>query len=370
MAGADQVAGAWRLYRFDVTSLVHPGGENVLAVEVPPPGADDLGITWVDWNPAPPDKDMGLWRPVYLSATGPVALKYPQVVSNLNLPSLAVAHITVRATVENVSSSPTEGILTGHIGEVEFHQQVHLDAGETREVTFAPSRFPQLNLDDPRVWWPVDVGPQNLYKLDLEFDVGRQLSDRQTIQFGVRQVTSRINEHGDLQFEVNGKRILIRGGGWAPDMMLREDPEKTEIEIRYVRDMHLNAIRLEGKIETDQFFNLCDRYGILVMAGWCCCDQWEKWEDWKPENYIVAAGSLRDQLLRLRNHPCVFDWLYGSDKVPPPRVEQMYMKVLRECRWPNPYQSSSDATPSRLTGLSGFKGHVDGHWGPYDLDPS
>ena len=369
VAGADQVAGAWRLYRFDVTGLVHPGGENVLAVEVSPPQADDLGITWVDWSPAPPDKDMGLWRPAYLSSTGPVALRDPQVVTQFDLPSLAVAHLTVRTSLENAASEPIDGTLKGRIGEVEFHQPVHLDAGETREITFTPTRLSELNLHNPRLWWPIGLGPQNLYKLDLEFDAGNQVSDRQEVQFGVREVTSRINEHGDIEFAVNGRRILIRGAGWAPDMMLRENPEKTELEIRYVRDMHLNALRLEGKIETDHFFDLCDRYGILVMAGWCCCDQWEMWENWKPENYTVAGASLRDQLHRLQNHPCVLDWMYGSDKAPPPRVEQIYLQVLHETKWPNPYESSSDATPTSLTGLPGFKGHVNGHWGPYDYIP-
>ena len=369
LAGADKVAGAWRLYRFDVTGLVHRRGDNVLAIEVSPPEADDLGITWVDWNPAPPDKDMGLWRSVYLTSTGPVALRDPQVVTHFDLPSLAVAHVTVHTSLENTASHTIDGTLKGRIGGVEFHRPVHLNAGETREITFAPTQFLQLNLLNPRLWWPVDLGPQNLYKLELEFDAGKQVSDHKEIPFGVREVTSRINDHGAIEFAVNGKRLLIRGGGWAPDMMLREDPVKTEFEIRYVRDMHLNAIRLEGKIETDHFFDLCDRYGILVMAGWCCCDEWEMWENWKPENYRVAGASLRDELRRLQNHPCVLDWMYGSDKAPPPRVEKIYLQVLHDTKWPNPYQSSSDATPSSVTGLPGFKGHVDGHWGPYDYVP-
>lgn len=369
VAGPDQVAGAWRLFCFEVTKLVHPGGDNILAVAVSPPEADDLGITWVDWNPAPPDKDMGLWRPVYLSSTGPVAVRDSQVLSRFDLPSLEVAHLTVRATLENSSGEPVDGTLAGRIGYVEFHQPVHLDAKVIHEITFSPVQYPQLNLHKPRLWWPVDLGSQNLYKLRLEFAIGNCVSDQQEVSFGVREITSQINEHGDVQFAVNGRKILIRGAGWAPDMMLREDPEKTETEIRYVRDMHLNAIRLEGKIETDHFLDLCDRYGIVVMAGWCCCDQWEMWEHWKPENYTIAESSLRDQLHRLRNHPCLLNWMYGSDKTPPPRVEQIYLRVLHQTHWPNPYQCTSDATPSRLTGLTGFKGHVNGHWGPYDYVP-
>lgn len=368
VAGAEKIAGTYRLYRFDITGLVHRDGGNVVAVEVFPPRPEDLAITWVDWNPTPPDKAMGLWRPVYVTATGPVVLKNPQVVTRFDLPSLAVAHLSIRVAVQNTSSAPIEGLLKGHIGDISFYQKVHLDAGEARDVSFDPSDFSQLNLRNPQVWWPVDLGPHDLYSLDLEFEADKQVSDRQTIQFGVRQVTSQIDKHGDIQFFINGKPILIRGAGWAPDMMLRDDPERMEAELRYVRDMHLNTIRLEGKIETDPFFELCDRYGILVMAGWSCCDQWEMWDRWNDEDYTVAASSLRDQLSRLQNHPSVIDWLYGSDKAPPPRVEQMYLNVLRDSHWPNPFQNTSDATPG-INGLAGFKGHVDGHWGPYDYVP-
>ena len=74
-------------------------------------------------------------------------------------------------------------------------------------------------------------------------------------------------------------------------MMLRRPPsERLEAELRYVREMGLNTIRLEGKLETDEFFDRADREGILVMAGWCCCDHWEKWDKWDAEDHRVAAG--------------------------------------------------------------------------------
>ena len=83
IAGADQMAGAWRLFQFDVTAAASPGATNVLAVEVFPPLPHDLAITFVDWNPLPPDKDMGLWRDVWITATGPVAMRYPMVITQL-----------------------------------------------------------------------------------------------------------------------------------------------------------------------------------------------------------------------------------------------------------------------------------------------
>jgi exo-1,4-beta-D-glucosaminidase len=207
----------------------------------------------------------------------------------------------------------------------------------------------------------VQTGPQNLYPLDLQFETGGKVSDSAQIQFGVREVTSEVDAQGHRLFRINGKNILIRGAGYTFDMLLRSTPERQEDELRYVRDLNLNAVRFEGKIEDDRFLDLADRYGILVMAGWCCCDRWERWQDWGDEDRKISVESLRDQLRRLARHPAVFDWLYGSDNPPPPDVEKVYLEVLRETEWPNPYQSSATAKPTTVTGPTGVK-----MTGPYE----
>ncbi len=364
IAGVDEVVGAWRLFEFNVTAQAQPGKTNGLAVEVFAPHADDLAITWVDWSPLPADKDMGLWRPVRLTATGPVALRQPQVLTKVDQPGLDAAHLTVSAELRNPTNAAVSGELKGKIENLEFSQKVEIPAGESKTVTFAPEQYPQLNIKNPRLWWPWQLGPQNLYKLELSFDAGGKVSDSTQFNFGIREITSELNAEGYRQYYVNGKRILILGGGWAPDMMMRENPEKTEAEIRYAKDMHLNTIRLEGKLDTNDFFELCDKYGMLVLAGWCCCDHWERWRTWKPEDYKVAEASLRDQLDRLRNHACILGWLYGSDNPPPPDVEQMYLKVFDACHWPNPHQSSATARPTSVVGPTGLK-----MTGPYEWVP-
>src|SRR5215467_3737684 len=77
IAKSDDVAGAWRTYEFNVTDAAKPGAENVLAVQVFSPTDTDLAITFVDWNPAPPDRAMRLFREVYFTSSGPVAIRYP-----------------------------------------------------------------------------------------------------------------------------------------------------------------------------------------------------------------------------------------------------------------------------------------------------
>ena len=162
-------------------------------------------------------------------------------------------------------------------------------------------------------------------------------------------------------FSINGKNILIRGGGWSPDMMLREDPQRLRDEFRYVQDMGLNTIRLEGKLETKEFFDLADERGILLIAGWCCCDHWEHWPNWKPQDFTIAEQSLRDQMYRLRGHPSLIAWMNGSDNPPPPDVEQTYLKVEKELLWTNPVVSSATAKLAGFSGESGVK-----MTGPYE----
>ena len=96
IAKAEDVAGAWRTYEFNVTDAAKTGAENVLAVQVYAPTENDLAITFVDWNPAPPDKNMGLWREVYVSASGPVAVRYPAVVSHLDAAGNAQLLVTAQ----------------------------------------------------------------------------------------------------------------------------------------------------------------------------------------------------------------------------------------------------------------------------------
>lgn len=295
IANSDTVAGAWRTYELKITQAAKPGAENVLAVQVFAPTENDLAITFVDWNPAPPDKNMGLWRDVYLTASGPVAVRYPTVVSKLNGPANDRAWLTVTAQVKNGTDRPVKGTLKGRIDLMTsgyaFEQEVELASNETRDITFTPDKFSQLIVSAPLLWWPAQMGTPNLYKLEMEFEINGAVSDRVTTEFGIREVTSDLNSVGGRAFHINGKNILIRGGGWSPDMLLRENSQRLHDEFRYVRDMRLNTIRLEGKLETQEFFDLADREGILVMAGWCCCDFWERWPRWKPQDFEIAKQS-------------------------------------------------------------------------------
>src|SRR5438270_7182612 len=218
IAKDDDVAGAWRTYEFNVTDAAKPGADNVLAVQIFSPTEHDLAITFVDWNPAPPDKNMGLWREVYLTTSGPVALRYPTVVSKLNPPANDSARLTVTTQVKNGTNQAVKGKLKGQIENVKFEQDVELAPNETKDVTFTADNFQQRVFASPRLWWPAQMGKPNLYPLHMAFDVNGAVSDHSSTQFGIREITSDLNSIGGRAFRINGKNILLRRCCWTPDL--------------------------------------------------------------------------------------------------------------------------------------------------------
>jgi len=364
IADSRDVAGAYRTYEFDVTPLLAHDKPNVLAVEAIAQTEKDLGVNWVDWNPTPPDKDMGLWREVSMRSTGPVEIRYPAVTTHFPTASLAEADLTVEAELHNASDAKVSVVLQADLEGHNIQQDVTLEVGDTRLVRFTPENFAELRVRNPELWWPRQIGAPALHPLDLTVVIQGTISDHASTHYGIREVTSEIDTQGHRLFRVNGKRILIRGGGWAPDMLLRESPERLKTQFEYLRDLNLNAVRLEGPTESDAFFDLADQQGILVMAGWTCCDYWQKWTDWKPRDIEIAIASLRSEIERLRSHASMLAWLNGSDQPPPAAVERPFLAVLKDLAWPNPVLSSASENVTPLTGSTGVKMR-----GPYDYTP-
>jgi len=361
IADTTNVVGAWRHYEFDITKLARTEGRNVVAVEVFAPTENDLAITTVDWNPMPPDKDMGLYREVYVTTSGPVAVRHPAVFSQVNSPANDEAKLSVTAQLKNASDVSVTGTLRGRIEKIEFAQEVTLAPGETKDVSFEATDFPQLVVSHPLLWWPAQMGTPHLHQLQMQFEIKGKVSDSTESEFGIRQITSEVTEKTRRLFRINGIPLLIRGGGWSMDILLRENSERLKNELNYVQDMGLNTVRLEGRPQTPEFYNETDRRGILVMAGWSCCDHWENWAKWTDEDHEIAKESMRSQMLRLRGHPSLLMWLNGSDNQPPPAQEQVYLDIEKELRWPNPIMSSATAKLGTGGAANGAR-----MTGPYD----
>jgi exo-1,4-beta-D-glucosaminidase len=357
IADTTSIEGAYRLYNLDITEFALAGDKNCLALEIFPPKGTDLTITWVDWNPTPPDRGMGIWYDVSVQSTGAVAIENTRIITKLNLPSTDLAKLTISTDLFNPTNEKITGTLKGEIEKISFSRKVTLAPKESRSVVFSADKFRQLEISDPRLWWPHTLGPQNLYNLTLTFEIKGKVSDSDKTRFGIREINSWMNNFDGKHtrvFQVNGKNIVIRGGGYVEDLMLQPSDKRVDTDIRYAKHMGLNALRMEAPRGSDYLFKKCDEEGIMLMVGWCCCSSWERWKDWSPHVADIAELSWKDQIIHLRNHPSVFDWLYGSDNYPPANVEKRYTQVLNEYDGTRPYQSSATQDSSAIAGYTGL----------------
>ncbi len=378
---AAKARGAYRRFQFDISKFVSEGA-NALAVEVIPPKPGDFSTGFVDWNPPPPDHNMGIFRTARLRFCRGVSIEQPFVQTRLNLETLDEATLTVTANLANHGQRSISGILEGKIESLGFSKAIDIASHERKTVEFT-----DLLIKNPNIWWPYQLGRPNLYDLNLKFTANGEVCDVAHVRFGIREIEDYTNEGGHRGFKVNGRKILIKGAGWTDDLLLADTPQTIDAQLRYVRHMNLNCIRLEGIWGKDHtLYDLCDRYGILMMVGWSC--------HWEHEQYLgkpvddryggmtcpvdieLISQSWQDQVLWLRNHPSIYVWAIASDKVPKPELARRYIETFQKYDPSRSYLASTggvgseqqiigkDIVISDICGPSGVK-----MLGPYAYTP-
>jgi len=351
IADREEMAGMFQRFVLRITDEATPG-KNALAVKIYPvdhPGVpstqfDVLGrdrnyqtelmkdVTMVtcvgyDCMPTVRDRHLGIWQKVYVELTGPVDIRHPFVVTDLPLPATDKATLSISAELINATQSPQEGVLRGTIAEtgLTFEQGVALRPGETRLVVVSPPPV----IDHPRLWWPVNYGPQNLYHLALTFESGGELSDREEITFGVREVSKRLHEldgwHG-LQLHVNGQKVFCRGGYIQPEILFDWDRRRMETEIRYFTQANLNLIYFEDiPNPPDEFLELCDRYGLMFGNCFYSC-YWVRPGTEHPLDVGLLSRCTADILQRYRNHPSLVLYMAMNEEVTREPVYTMWRR--------------------------------------------
>jgi len=366
-----QMVGAFRRFNIDITNCINPDANNIIAFEMFPPKKKDLAITFADWNPMPPDKNTGIWQEVLIESSFGVWIENSIVNSILETTEHDYAILNVNLELSNTKINDVKGQVLGTIRDandkvvLQFAKEVEIKAKSRQHLLIEDERGKIFKIIYPKLWWPYQMGEPYLYTLNLAFVFeDGAISDETSFTFGICKIEAKPNVDGNFLLYVNDKPFLVRGAGWTPDMLLRRDAMKRKAEFEYIKDMGLNTIRLEGKLDDDEFFNMADKYGITIIAGWSCADAWESWNIWDNENYVVAQESLRDQIRRLANHPSVIVWMNGSDFNPPENLERSYLDIEKSLGWTRPILSSATGKVSNVSGPTGVK-----MLGPYDYVP-
>lgn len=149
VADASEIYGPFRRFRLDITGLARSGERNVLAIEIIPPARGEPTIGFVDWNPAPADNSMGLWRPVRIRQTGEVTIENPFVQTSLDTATLKEARLTIQAEVRNHSELPVTGSLEVELENIRLSREVKLGPKEVQKVVFSPDTNKELVLANP-----------------------------------------------------------------------------------------------------------------------------------------------------------------------------------------------------------------------------
>jgi hypothetical protein len=370
------IKGAFIRGMFDITALVQPGQPAAVAVRISPqphpgiPAEHTMGagngpiggvtrldgptfacsIGW-DWMPGIRDRNTGIWQKVFLSATGPVLVKDPQITTDLPLPKLDSAEVTIVATLKNTTDQPQTGVLKGSFDNVTFERAIELVPGSSQTVYFDPKNTPQLKVKNPKLWWPNGFGPQNLSSLHLSFELDGKISDARDVTFGFREITYDAPGTDSLAISVNGVRVFAKGGNWGMDEALKRIPrERLEAFVRLHQLANFTMIRnWGGQSTSDDLYDLCDKYGILLW------DELFQFNSADPQDLDLYLANCRDKILRFRNHPSIALWCARNEATPPKYLDDAVRGLTTELdslRW---YQSNSGHGRGANSG------------GPYDL---
>jgi hypothetical protein len=359
IADSTQMVGMFAQYSLNISKQVKAGGKNALAVKIyllDYPGlpakeqlealgpfyenggpTGDIGknvtmlcsVGW-DWMPPVRDRNMGIWQPVYLRTSGQVTISQPKLVTNLpGLPDTAkAANIALGLTLSNYSNHPVNGKIqvsiwpesfTGAI--VQFNSPVAMPAGEVKNINLSADQFKELIIKQPRLWWPNGYGRANLYRIRLQYVQGKQISDDTSFVFGIRSVGTKatdVNGFIRREFFVNGRRVHLNGGAWVPDLMVNRDSARYDHELQLCRNANVNLVRIWGGGITppDQFWNDCDKYGLMVWSDfWITGDTQGEFKgspDWPLESNVFI-NNIKSTIYRIRNHPSLLVWTGGNE---------------------------------------------------------
>ena len=361
------IDGAFIRGKFDVTDVVKQG-ENVLAVKIiknahpgvvkeqtawSPDynggvlGADNptfhASIGW-DWIPTIRGRNIGIWNDVYLTYAGAVTIEDPFVQTDLPLPDTDCADILAEATLKNHSDKAVKGVLNFNMEKdgagVTEQMEVELAPGESKLV-----KLPSARLDNPKLWWPVGYGEQNLYDSKFTFTIDNRESDVKTFKTGVRELTF-VDEpyvqaggvlRGKEQFKnpvrltvyINGKRAVGFGGNWGmPESNLNYRGREYDAAVKYHADMHFTIIRdWVGMIGDEEFYEACDKYGVLIWQDFWLANPADGPDPYYEDMFVANA---RDYVKRIRNHAALGIYVGRNEGNPPASLDGQLRDLVAE----------------------------------------
>ena len=283
-------------HAYDITALASLDTEHVLAVGATCSPQQDKkakrNITGVfqHWDCIDPDFNPGgIWRGVRIERSGPVRIDALRVLcrdanearANVRLSArldsnneLAVRIVTYvnNQVVEEIEKSLASGINT-------------LDW--------------DIDIDEPKLWWPWSMGQQNLTDIRVEVIHNGIVSHSVSRRTGLREVAVQ-----DWVYSVNGERIFLKGANLAPTRAMLGDANESELrrDIELAREAGLDLVRVHGHISRTELYDAADELGMLIWQDFPL--QWGYARQIRRE----AVRQAEEAVNILGHHPSIMTW--------------------------------------------------------------
>ncbi|MCR5039464.1 MAG: hypothetical protein K6A94_09030 [Bacteroidales bacterium] len=279
------------------------------------------------WDWAPKYKNVGVWKPVKLVGWNEAHIEDAYIVTQTANEERAelLLHLDVESEKEE---------------EVEIAIEVGPSRPSTNSETLtSDSRFASLRgtkqsrqlelskgiqhvllpvtLDNPQLWWPNEMGEQPLYDFEVRLKKDGKLLDSKSFKSGIRTFEM-VDEPDSIgrafYFKVNGVPFYAKGANYIPEEMIEtwNDVDRTIQLLEQAKDAHFNMLRVWGGgiYPSDDFFTLCDKYGILVWEDFMYAGTMYPYDEAFLENARIEA---EEQVKRLASHPSLALWCGGNE---------------------------------------------------------
>ncbi len=259
---------------------------------------------------------LGIWRSVTLREQPDVSIEDPFVATMEAGAGVVRLHTTLKSSGASLSGSLQGTIEPENFkgNACQFNYQV--EATGSRQSVLLEMKIPEA-----RQWWPVDYGQPDLYRMRLSFVSAGKTLDCRDFSFGIRSIEMAPLPDGpdpelyNWTFVVNGKPIFVKGANWCTlDALLRFDRDRYERFLHLARDSHMQLLRAwgSGMPETEEFYDVADRCGIMVLQEWPTA-----WNSHRIQPYDILEETVRHNTIRLRNHPSLVMWGGGNESGEP-----------------------------------------------------
>lgn len=317
--------GMFSEFDFDVTKRVQfpterePAWRNTLSVRLHPAPRTMAYVSGrkYRWNGLDYNHNvvpMGIWRPVKIEATGKVRIDDTYIEPKVNSDGSAKLNVKVELFSESRRSKNVE--LNINVFGANFESETHT-LHVTKKVKAGVNVFDiPVIIENPKLWWPWDMGDQNLYYADVSVrDSKAGFQDREKTRFAIRDFKMAMNpgwtkEQVEYPWTamINGQRHYMRSGTWGgpPDFFVgRAYKNKYREYVRLAKEANINNLRIFGwhPPEIPLFYELCDEEGITVWQDLVPISDYPllRTQEFKDAVFAEALAMLK----RLRNHPCM-----------------------------------------------------------------